>query len=117
MKIWQKNYDVNKIIEDFTIGKDNELDMELAKYDILGSLAHIAMLKDINLLTEEEHIKLRSGLIEIYEDIENGGFLIQDGVEDIHSQVEFILTNKSTYTTPVTPFSEPLNAIFETTSV
>lgn len=94
MKIWQKNYDVNKIIEDFTIGKDNELDMELAKYDVLGSLAHIAMLKDINLLTEEEHNVLRSGLIDISEDIKNDRFSIQDGVEDIHSQIEIILTEK-----------------------
>ncbi len=94
MKIWQKNYDVNKIIEDFTIGKDNELDMKLAKYDVLGSLAHIAMLKDIHLLTEKEHNVLRSGLIDISEDIKNDRFSIQDGVEDIHSQIEIILTEK-----------------------
>ncbi len=94
MKIWQKNYDVNKIIEDFTIGKDNLLDMELAMYDVLGSLAHIAMLKDIHLINETEHNRLHNGLIEIIEDIKNGKFLIEDGVEDIHSQVEIILTKK-----------------------
>jgi len=69
MKIWQKNYDVNKIIEDFTIGKDNLLDMKLAMYDVLGSLAHIAMLKDIHLINETEHSKLHNGLIKIIEDI------------------------------------------------
>ena len=94
MKIWQKNYDVNRIIENFTIGKDNEFDMKLAKYDVLGSLAHIAMLKDIHLLTEKEHNVLRSGLIDISEDIKNDRFSIQDGVEDIHSQIEIILTEK-----------------------
>jgi argininosuccinate lyase len=94
MKIWQKNYDVNKIIEDFTMGKDNLLDMELAMYDVLGSLAHIAMLKDIHLINETEHNRLHNGLIEIIEDIKNGKFVIEDGVEDIHSQVEIILTKK-----------------------
>lgn len=94
MKIWQKNYDVNKVIERFTIGNDNELDIELAMYDILGSLAHIAMLNDIQLIDDIEHSKLRTGLIEIIEDINNNKFLIEDGVEDIHSQVEIILTKK-----------------------
>jgi len=94
MKIWQKNYDVNKIIEDFTIGKDNLLDMKLAMYDVLGSLAHIAMLKDIHLINETEHSKLHNGLIKIIEDIKSDKFLIEDGVEDIHSQVEIILTKK-----------------------
>jgi argininosuccinate lyase len=94
MKIWQKNYDVNKIIEDFTIGKDSELDMALALYDVLGSLAHIAMLKDIHLIDEAEHTALQTGLIEIIEDIKKDNFRIAEGVEDIHSQVEIILTNK-----------------------
>jgi argininosuccinate lyase len=94
MKIWQKNYDVNKIIEDFTIGKDSELDMSLALYDVLGSLAHIAMLKDIHLINEAEYNSLQAGLIAILEDIKKDKFYIEDGVEDIHSQVEIILTNE-----------------------
>ena len=94
MKIWQKNYDVNKIIEDFTIGKDSELDISLAFYDVLGSLAHIAMLKDIHLINETEYNSLQAGLIAILEDIKKDKFSIEDGVEDIHSQVEIILTNK-----------------------
>ena len=94
MKIWQKNYDVNKIIEDFTIGKDSVLDLELAIYDVLGSLAHISMLKDIHLLEETEHSSLQSGLIDIIEDIKNKNFRIDERVEDIHSQIEIILTDK-----------------------
>jgi argininosuccinate lyase len=94
MKIWQKNYDVNKIIEVFTIGKDSELDMSLAFYDVLGSLAHIAMLKDIHLINETEYNSLKAGLIDILEDIKKDNFSIEDGVEDIHSQVEILLTNK-----------------------
>ncbi len=94
MKIWQKNYDVNKIIEDFTIGKDSELDLALAFYDVLGSLAHIAMLKDIHLINEKEHESLQDGLVAILEDIKKNKFRIEQGVEDIHSQVEIILTNK-----------------------
>jgi argininosuccinate lyase len=94
MKIWQKNYDVNKIIEDFTIGRDSELDMALALYDVLGSLAHIAMLKDIHLIDEAEYNSLQDGLIAILADIKKNKFSIDEGVEDIHSQIEIILTNK-----------------------
>jgi argininosuccinate lyase len=94
MKLWQKEKDINKRIEDFTIGNDRELDLLLARYDVLGSLAHIAMLRKIGLLTAEEHEKLRDELKQIYKVIENGNFRIEEGVEDVHSQVELMLTRK-----------------------
>ncbi len=94
MKLWQKNTESVKEVETFTVGKDRELDMYLAPFDVLGSLAHIQMLQTINLLSSEELIVLQKGLKEIYKNIEAGKFKLDDDVEDIHSQVEIILTKK-----------------------
>ena len=85
MKLWQKNIASLKEVETFTVGKDRELDMYLAPFDVLGSLAHIQMLHSINLLTAEELKKLQQGLREIYKDIQSGTFLMEEDVEDIHS--------------------------------
>ncbi|MEO8412746.1 MAG: argininosuccinate lyase [Ginsengibacter sp.] len=94
MKLWQKNIASAKEVETFTVGKDRELDMYLAPFDVLGSLAHIQMLETIQLLTTEELKILQQGLKDIYEDIQQGNFKLDDDVEDVHSQVEFILTKK-----------------------
>ena len=92
MKLWQKQSDVNKLIEHFTIGKDNILDMELAYFDVVGSMAHARMLSEIGLLTSEEYLKIHRSLTDILKDIENKNFKIKKGIEDIHSQVELTLT-------------------------
>ncbi|MGN6246735.1 MAG: argininosuccinate lyase [Ginsengibacter sp.] len=94
MKLWQKNTDSLKEVEKFTVGKDRELDMFLAPYDVLGSLAHIKMLNKVGLLSENELHDLENGLRDIYADIIVEKFQLEEGVEDIHSQVEFILTKK-----------------------
>lgn len=94
MKLWQKQSDVNKLIEQFTIGKDNILDMELAYFDVVGSMAHAKMLSEIGLLTSEEYLKIHQSLTEILKDIENKNFEIKEGIEDIHSQVELTLTER-----------------------
>lgn len=94
MKLWQKEYNLDEKIEKFTVGQDRELDLELAKYDVLGSLAHTKMLHKIGLLTAKELEKVQQGLREIYETIEQKSFVIAEGVEDVHSQVEFLLTKK-----------------------
>lgn len=94
MKLWQKDKDSLKSVETFTVGKDRELDMHLAPFDVLGSLAHIHMLESIGLLTTAELNKLSTELKSIYKRIEAGDFKIEDGVEDIHSQVELELTKK-----------------------
>ncbi len=93
-KLWQKSTDVNSEIEKFTVGMDRELDLLLARYDVLGSIAHIKMLKEISLLTSEELEVLVGELENILEVIDNGNFKIEDGVEDVHSQVELMLTRK-----------------------
>ncbi len=93
-KLWEKSVQVNKDIERFTVGRDREMDLYLAKYDVLGSMAHITMLETIGLLTKEELASLLEELRNIYEVIEKGGFIIEDGVEDVHSQVELMLTRK-----------------------
>jgi argininosuccinate lyase len=92
MKIWKKNYDVNEIIEQFTIGRDRELDLDLAWFDVVGSMAHIKMLNTVGLLQKEEYEKLHRGLQVILNDVNEGKFAIQKGVEDIHSQIEITLT-------------------------
>ncbi|MEO9146929.1 MAG: argininosuccinate lyase [Ginsengibacter sp.] len=94
MKLWQKNTESLKEVEIFTVGKDRELDMFLAPFDVLGSLAHIQMLESVGLLTHEELNELQKALKDIYKDISSGNFSLEEGVEDIHSQVEFILTKK-----------------------
>ena len=93
-KLWEKNTEVNREIEKFTVGRDRELDLYLAKYDVLGSMAHITMLQTINLLTADELHALLEELRNIYAEIEKGRFTIEEGVEDVHSQVELMLTRK-----------------------
>ncbi len=93
-KLWEKDTKVNSEIERFTIGKDREMDMYLAKYDVIGSMAHITMHESIGLLTPKELTTLLLGLKEIYKEIESGHFIIDENVEDIHSQVELVLTDK-----------------------
>ena len=93
-KLWEKNFEVNKEIERFTVGRDRELDLYLAKYDVLGSMAHITMLESIGLLGKEELPQLLAELKNIYAIAEKGEFVIEDGVEDVHSQVELMLTQK-----------------------
>ncbi|HRK54483.1 MAG TPA: argininosuccinate lyase [Cyclobacteriaceae bacterium] len=94
MKLWQKDKDALKEVSQFTIGKDNELDLFLAPFDVLGSLAHIQMLASIGLLEKSELNKLITALKDIYQEIQNGKFIIEEGVEDIHSQIELMLTTK-----------------------
>ena len=94
MKLWDKSISVDKEIERFTIGKDTELDLFLAKYDVLGSMAHITMLESIGLLTSDELSQLLVELKKIYKLAENGDFVIEEGIEDVHSQVELMLTRE-----------------------
>lgn len=94
MKIWQKNIEVDKGIEAFTVGKDRELDLQMAAFDVLGSLAHVQMLASINLLTQAELVEVTTALKVIYKEIEAGQFTINDAVEDVHSQVEWLLTQR-----------------------
>ncbi len=93
-KLWEKNTTVNPEIERFTVGRDRELDLMLARYDILGSIAHSTMLQSIGMLTKEEMESLHSELRIIYATIEEGKFTIEEGVEDVHSQVELMLTRR-----------------------
>ena len=94
MKLWEKGIDTAKFVEEFTVGKDRELDLLLAPWDVLGNLAHAQMLQSIGILTNEELNKLRAALIQIYQEIQQGDFLIEEGIEDVHSQIEFMLTQK-----------------------
>ena len=94
MKLWEKNFEINKEIERFTVGRDREMDLYLAKYDVLGSMAHITMLESIGLLDADELKPLLAELKNIYDLAEKGEFIIEEGVEDVHSQVEMILTEK-----------------------
>ena len=93
-KLWEKNFAVNEEIERFTVGRDREMDMYLARYDVLGSMAHITMLESIGLLERSELTQLLQELRNIYAQIECGEFVIEDGVEDVHSQVELMLTER-----------------------
>lgn len=94
MKLWEKNIQVNQKIEQFTVGRDREMDVYLAKYDVLGSMAHIRMLQSVGLLEKEELESLLAELKEIYHTADKNEFIIEDGVEDVHSQVELMLTKK-----------------------
>lgn len=91
-KLWEKNFEINKEIERFTVGRDRELDQYLARYDVLGSMAHITMLESIGLLDKNELKPLLKELRNIYALCEKGEFVIEEGVEDVHSQVELMLT-------------------------
>lgn len=93
-QLWNKGFQPDQLIEKFTVGRDRELDLRLARYDVQGSMAHIKMLCKIGLLTQEELDVLLPALQEIADQIERGEFTIEDGVEDVHSQVEFLLTAK-----------------------
>ena len=92
--IWDKGKPVNELIQRYTVGRDREMDLMLARYDVQGSLAHITMLESIGLLTADELKELSAGLKDILAEIEKGKFIIEDGVEDVHSQVELMLTRK-----------------------
>ena len=94
MKLWNKGFEIDKYIEDYTVGADRELDLRLAKYDIEGSMAHIKMLETIGLLEKSELEQLLTALAELLEEARKGNFVIEDGVEDVHSQVEMLLTRK-----------------------
>ncbi|MDR1527752.1 MAG: argininosuccinate lyase [Dysgonamonadaceae bacterium] len=94
MKLWQKNIDVDPSVEQFTIGNDREMDLYLAQADVLGSMAHITMLESIRLLSAAEWKELLAELRNIYHLAESGQFVIEEGVEDVHSQVELMLTRK-----------------------
>jgi argininosuccinate lyase len=92
--LWQKNTSSLKEVEQFTVGKDREMDLYLAGFDVLGSLAHIQMLESVGLLPKEDLKQLQAELKNIYSSIQKGEFKLQDDVEDIHSQVELLLTQK-----------------------
>jgi len=95
VKLWQKTTtSIDKRIEQFTIGQDAELDLVLAPYDILGTLAHITMLEEVGLLKKKELNKLRPALQQLYQKVQSEGFTIDDGVEDVHSQIEMLLTRE-----------------------
>lgn len=94
MKLWQKDKASLKEVETFTVGKDREMDLYLAAFDVLGSLAHIEMLESVGLLTKDELSQLQKELKNIYQQIQRGEFNLQEDVEDIHSQVELLLTQK-----------------------
>ena len=94
MKLWEKDFEVNSEIERFTVGRDREMDLYLAPYDVLGSMAHITMLESIGLLGKDELPVLLKELKNIYEQVQRGEFVIEDGIEDVHSQVELMLTRK-----------------------
>lgn len=92
MKLWDKGTSVDKKIEEFTVGKDRELDVELAPFDILGTMAHITMLKKVDLLSADDLAVLLPELKKLYQETLKGSFVIEEGVEDVHSQVELMLT-------------------------
>ncbi|KAA5547778.1 argininosuccinate lyase [Adhaeribacter rhizoryzae] len=94
MKLWQKATAVKQEVEEFTVGKDRELDLLLAPFDVLGSLAHTRMLHSINLMTAEDLDLVHQELKNIYREIQSGKFTIEEGVEDVHSQVELLLTRR-----------------------
>lgn len=94
MKLWEKSVQVTDEIDRFTVGRDRELDLYLAKYDVLGSMAHITMLETIGLLGREELAALLAELKDIYALAERGEFVIEEGIEDVHSQVELMLTRR-----------------------
>lgn len=93
-KIWEKGIPVDELIEQFTVGRDREMDLLLAPYDVLGSIAHTAMLHSIGLIDDRESPLLRLELTNIYREILQGNFVIEESVEDVHSQVEMLLTRR-----------------------
>ena len=93
-KLWQKNTNVNELVENFTVGRDRELDAQMAAFDVLGSLAHTTMLQSIGLLDTADYELVQAELKNIYREVINGTFVIEEGVEDVHSQVELLLTRR-----------------------
>jgi argininosuccinate lyase len=93
-KLWQKTTNVNKLVENFTVGRDRELDRQMAAFDVLGSLAHTTMLQSIGLMDTADLVLVQQELKSIYADIENNNFEIEADVEDVHSQVEMLLTRR-----------------------
>ncbi|MDB5124696.1 MAG: argH [Mucilaginibacter sp.] len=94
MKIWQKSITVNELVENFTVGRDREFDLQMAAFDVLGSLAHTQMLESIGLMSADDLQLIQKELKNIYRDIESGKFTIAQEVEDVHSQVELLLTQR-----------------------
>jgi argininosuccinate lyase len=94
MKLWEKGIQTDQRVERFTVGKDREMDLMLARFDVIGSIAHMIMLQSIGLISEQEMKDLHRELLVIYGLVLSGDFIIEDGVEDVHSQVELILTRK-----------------------
>ena len=94
MKLWDKGFEPDKMIETFTVGQDRELDLRLARYEVEGSMAHIRMLESIGLIEKEELPVLLAALEEIRQEILDGKFVIEEGIEDVHSQVELLLTQR-----------------------
>ncbi|MFY7919855.1 MAG: lyase family protein [Chryseotalea sp.] len=94
MKLWQKDSVSHTKVNDFTVGNDKQFDLRLAQYDVQGSLAHINMLASVGILKNEEWQILSTSLKEIYAQIHRGEFMIEEGIEDVHSQIEMMLTNK-----------------------
>jgi argininosuccinate lyase len=92
MKLWDKGYSTDSFVEEFTVGRDRELDLYLAEADVLGNMAHMRMLGSVGLLSQQDCEALEQGLKRIYKQVQAGEFSIADGVEDVHSQVEFMLT-------------------------
>jgi len=93
-KLWQKTTNVNELVESFTVGRDREFDEQMAAFDVLGSLAHTCMLQSIGLMSADDLNLVQKELKSIYKDIEAGNFSIGEGVEDVHSQVELLLTQR-----------------------
>src|ERR1700761_6203335 len=93
-KLWQKTTNVNELVENFTVGRDREFDEQMAAFDVLGSLAHTRMLQSIGLMDEADLVLVQKELKSIYKDIQAGNFSIEAGVEDVHSQVELLLTQR-----------------------
>ena len=94
MKLWDKGYSIDTAIESFTVGKDKELDLQLAPHDILGTMAHVTMLEHVGLLSKEDLALLLPALVALYKEAKAGRFVIEDGIEDVHSQVELLLTRQ-----------------------
>ncbi len=94
MKLWEKDFEINSEIERFTVGRDREMDLFLAPYDVLGSMAHITMLESIGLIGKDELPELLRELRAIYDQTQRGEFVIEEGIEDVHSQVELMLTRR-----------------------
>src|SRR5687767_13803997 len=95
MKLWQKeSTSVSELVEKFTVGRDKEFDLLLAKHDVQGSIAHVTMLGEVGLMTKEDATKAVEALREIAKEIADSQFTIDENIEDVHSQVEYLLTNR-----------------------